>query len=67
MSAENSFEEHKDKVLSQDAVMCSSCNTIIKNEDKKHCFWDEDVEQGVPLMCFDCYVENESIIRDFGF
>lgn len=49
------------------AVMCSSCSSIIKPEDKKHCFWDEDIEQGTPLLCFDCYMENETIIRDFGF
>ena len=60
-------EKAETKVLSQVAVMCSSCNAIIKNEDKKHCFWEEDIEQGTPLMCFDCYVEKESIIRDFGF
>ena len=48
-------------------LICSSCGSNNKQEDKKHCFWEEDLERGTQLICFDCYMENETIIRDFGF
>lgn len=51
------------------SVMCSSCSSIINPEDKKHCFWEEDEEQDqrIPKMCFDCFMENRAIEQDFGF
>lgn len=49
------------------SVMCSSCNKEIKPDDDKHCFWDEDIEDGSKLECLDCHLDRESIIRDFGF
>jgi hypothetical protein len=67
MSTEKTSLENESKPSCLGAVMCSSCSEIIKPEDKKHCFWEEDLEQGTPLLCFDCYIENETIIRDFGF
>lgn len=48
-------------------VMCSSCKNEIKQEDEKHAFWEEDVNEGIPLKCLDCHLETESICRDFGF
>ena len=55
--------------LSETAVMCSSCFSIIQPEDKKHCFWEENEEQDqtIPKMCFDCFMENQAIEKDFGF
>jgi hypothetical protein len=48
-------------------VVCSSCSKEIKPEDDKHCFWDEDIEDGIKPECLDCHLDRESIIRDFGF
>jgi len=49
------------------SVVCSSCGKDIKPEDDKHCFWDEDIEDGIKPKCLDCHLDIESIIRDFGF
>jgi len=67
MNTENKSLENESQPSCLGVVMCSSCGSNIKTEDKKHCFLDEDIEQGTPLLCFDCYMENETIIRDFGF
>lgn len=67
MNTDKTQSEAQNQPSCLGAVMCSSCSSIIKPEDKKHCFCDEDVEKGTPLLCFDCYIENETIIRDFGF
>jgi hypothetical protein len=67
MSTEKTSLEAESQPSCLGAVMCSSCGSNIKTEDKKHCFWDEDIAQDTPLLCFDCYVEKETIIRDFGF
>lgn len=67
MNTDKTSIENKNKPSCLGAVMCSSCSSIIKPEDKKQTFWDEDLENGTPLLCFECYIENETIIRDFGF
>ena len=48
-------------------VVCSSCGKDIKPEDDKHCFWDEDIEDGIKPECLDCHLDREYIIRDFEF
>jgi hypothetical protein len=55
--------------LLENAVVCSSCSSIIKPEDKKHCFWekDEEQDQSIPKTCFNCFMENQAIEKDFGF
>ena len=62
----------EDKLTEKEAlhiggVVCSSCGKDIKPEDDKHCFWDEDIEDGIKPECLDCHLDRESIIRDFGF
>lgn len=59
--------EDKDKALHIGIVVCSSCGKDIKTEDDKHCFWDEDIEDGIKPECLDCYLDREAICRDFGF
>jgi hypothetical protein len=67
MNTEKTSLENENQPSCLGAVMCSSCSSVINTTDKKHCFWDEDIEQGTPLICFECYMENETIIRAFGF
>ena len=67
MNNEQNSDNPQSQQLNIVGVMCSSCNTLIKQEDKKHVFFDEDLEQGIPIVCFDCYMKNEIITRDFGF
>ena len=59
--------ENKDKTLHIGVVVCSSCGKEIKPKDKKHCFWDEDVEDGINPECLDCHLHTEAIVRDFCF
>mgnify|MGYP006446230591 CR=1 FL=1 len=68
MSKETENKElSKDKALHIAEVVCSSCGKDIKPDDDKHCFWYEDIEDGINPECLDCYLERESICRDFGF
>lgn len=60
-------KQEENKALHIDVVVCSSCGKDIKPEDDKHCFWDEDIEDGIKPECLDCHLDRESIIRDFGF
>jgi len=55
------------QTMSKNIIICSSCSKEIKTEDEKHCFWDEDIEDGVKLTCLNCHLDSESTVRDFGF
>ena len=66
MSKEQNLED-KDKALHIGVVVCISCGKDIKPEDDKHCFWDEDIEDGIKPECLDCHLDREAICRDFGF
>jgi hypothetical protein len=64
---EESNKQTETKPCTIHDVVCSSCGISIMPNDDKHCFFDEDIEDGIKPECIDCHLDRESICRDFGF
>ena len=51
-------EINKNTETNEKEYICSSCGIIIKSEEQKHCFFEDDIEHGLPLECLDCHLGN---------